>query len=495
VRQLLIETLILSGAGAALGLLVSTWSTAVLMPLVNGQNSHSGIDAALDRNVVLFAGLLATATGVLFGLLPAWRATRARLSLLSGSERSLAMISSRRQIGAGRPSRALVVAQVALAIALLVGAGLFAETLGGLRKANLGIDKSHLLLIWVGGSTVSGSSNATTAARFALLQERLSALPGVMSASGSEEGILSDWDNDGASSDQLSADGVQVRPGFRLTSNTVGPGFFTTVGSALVAGRDFTPADSSRADYEVIISEALSRFVFGAANPLGHRLLINCRNCVPMEVVGVARDITQAGPRVSSFGTIYEPGRTSNFRAATPMFFAVRTAGDPMSQAAAVRQTIGTFAPEVPVLRIQTVDARLDTLLSTDRMMALLGGALSGLALMLAAVGLYGVISYAVVRRRSEISLRMVLGATRWRIVGMVGRDHAALLAAGVTLGWLLAQLGSQLVTSRLYGVTAGDPRAYVSAIGSLVAVALIATLLPAWQASRLDPAQTLRSE
>jgi predicted permease len=495
VRQLLIETLLLSGAGAACGLVVSNWTTAVLMPLVNGENSHSGIDAALDRNIVLFAVLLATATGVLFGVVPAWRATRARLSLLARSERSVAMVSSHRHIGAGRPSRALVVVQVALAIALLVGAHLFAETLGGLKSADLGIERSHLLLVWVGGSNVSGSSGATTMARFALLQERLSALPGVISASASEMGILSNWDASGNPSEDITADGVQVRPGLRWASSTVGPRFFATVGTSLVAGRDFTPADVSSGVPVVIINETLSRFVFGVVSPLGHRLLINCTSCVPIEVIGVARDITQTSPRQGAFGVVYHAGRQSQFRATTPIFVAVRTAGDPMSQAAAVRGTIEKIAPEVPVLRIETVDARLNTLLSTDRMMALLGGAFSGLALMLAAVGLYGVISYAGLRRRSEIGLRLVLGATRWRVVRMVLRDHAALLVAGVALGWLLAAFGSRLVTSRLYGVSAGDMRAYITAIASLGAVAVVATLVPAWRASRLDPAETLRSE
>jgi predicted permease len=165
VRQLLIETLLLSGAGAGLGLAVSNWSTSVLMPLVNGGDSPGGIYAALDRNVVLFTVALATTTGILFGVLPAWRATRARLTLLASSERSIAMVSSRREIGANRPSRALVVVQVALAIALLVGARLFAETLGGLRNANLGIDRSHLLLVWTGGSMAPGTS-AKTIERF-----------------------------------------------------------------------------------------------------------------------------------------------------------------------------------------------------------------------------------------------------------------------------------------------------------------------------------------
>jgi predicted permease len=495
VRQLLIETLLLSGAGAALGLAVSSWSTSALMPLVNGGKTYGEIEAALDWNVVVFAALLATATGVLFGVLPAWRATRARLSLLSSSERSVAVVSSHRQIGAGRPSRALVVVQVALAIALLVGARLFAETLGELKNANLGIDRSHLLLVWIGGSTVGGSSGATAMARFNLLQERLSALPGVINASASTDGILNNWDASGNPSEYITADGIPVRPGLRWANSTVGPGFFATVGAPLVAGRDFTPADASTGVPVVIISETLSHFLFGTVSPLGHRLLINCTSCVPIEVIGVARDVTHAGPRQGPFGTIYNAGRQSQFRAASSMFVALRTAGDPSSQAAAVRETIEKLAPEVPVLRIQTVDARLNTLLSTDRMMALLGEAFSGLALMLAAVGLYGVISYAVLRRRSEIGLRLVLGATRWRVVRMVLHDHTALVAAGVALGWLLAAFGSRLVTSRLYGVGAGDTRAYVTAIASLIAVAVVATLVPAWRASRLNPAETLRSE
>ena len=493
VRQLLIEALLLSGAGAVLGLAVSSWTTSVLGPLGNGGDSPDRIDAALDRHVMLFAIALATTTGILFGVLPAWRATRARLALLSSSERSVAMASSHRQIGAGRPSRALVVVQVALAIALLVGARLFAETLGGLRDANLGIDRSHLLLVWTGGSMAPGSS-AMTIERYRTAEERLSALPGVISASAATAGILNNNDYINPSSDFI-ADDVPVRPGLSWVNSSVGPAFFETVGAPLLAGRNFTAADASGSPRVVILGETLAHFVFGDASPLGHHVQGRCTSCVPQEVIGVVRDMTYASPRQGPIGIVYCPYRQSRFRADSPMFVAVRTTGDPLSQAMAVRHAIQTFIPDVPVLRIQTVDARIETLLSTNRMMALLGGAFSGLALMLAAVGLYGVIGYAAVRRRSEIGLRLALGATRPRILGMVLHDHAALLVAGIGLGCLLATFGSRLVASRLYGVSAGDPRAYISAIASLVAVAAVATLVPAWRASRLDPAETLRSE
>jgi putative ABC transport system permease protein len=205
------------------------------------------------------------------------------------------------------------------------------------------------------------------------------------------------------------------------------------------------------------------------------------------------RDVTYASPRQGPFGFIYRTYRQSRFRADSPMFVAIRTAGDPNAEAASVRQAIQTFAPDVPVLRMETVDARLTAILSTDRMMALLSGAFSALALVLAGLGLYGVISYAVIRRTSEIGIRLTLGATRGRIVGMVMRQHAGLVATGLLLGGVLARVAARAISSRLYGVNQQDPSAYAGAMLILVAVGLVAALVPARRASRLDPARTLR--
>jgi predicted permease len=491
VRQLLIESLLLSSAGAVLGVAVSSWVTAALVALVASGADHFVLDPALDRHVLTLAAALALVTGAVFGLLPAWRATRVRVGLLTSSRQSTLAAASARHSGAGRPSRALVVVQVAMSVALLVGARLFTNSLNGLRHSDLGVDRDHLLLVWTGGSSAPGSS-ATTVERYRVAQERLAALPGVVSASPAEAGVLNERSYSNPS-EELSVDGEPVRSGLRWVNSIVSPGFFRTVGAPLLAGRDFTPADSAGAIPVAVLGETMARFLFGSANPVGRHLLDNCGSCVTLEIVGVVRDVTYASPRQGPFGIIYRTYRQSRFRADSPMFVAIRTAGDPNAEAASVRQAIQTFAPDVPVLRMETVDARLTAILSTDRMMALLSGAFSALALVLAGLGLYGVISYAVIRRTSEIGVRLTLGATRGRIVGMVMRQHADLVATGLLLGGVLARVAARAISSRLYGVNQQDPSAYAGAMLILVAVGLVAALVPARRASRLDPARTLR--
>jgi predicted permease len=486
VRQLLVESLLLSGAATVLGVAVSSWGTTALTSLASTSDDGRALEAALDWRVLGFASALAMTTGLAFGLLPAWHAVRARVGLLTGA--------GHRHTGAGRPSRGLVVMQVAISIALLVGARQFAATLDGLRHVDLGVDRTHLLLVWTGGSTAPGSSRATTKERYRVAQERLSALPGVLSASPAVAGILNNSDRPNPSED-LSLDGVPARPGLSWASDIIGPGFFRTVGAPIVVGRDFTAADANSAAPVVILNQTLANFLFGPVNPVGRHLLPNCTTCVTVEIIGVARDMTFASPRQGPLGILYSPSAESRFRADTPMFVAVRTAGDPMTQAAAVRQAIHAFAPEIPVLRIETVDARLNTLLSSDRIIASLSNAFSALALLLAGVGLYSVVAYAVIRRHSEIGVRLALGATKVQIVGLIARGHAGLVMIGLALGCALAGLGSRLVADRLYGVLPHDVSAFASAVAILVIVAMMATLEPALRAARLDPARTLRSE
>jgi predicted permease len=493
VRQLLFESLVLSGAGAMLGVALSSWGTAALAPLVSSGDSPVVLDAALDRHVVLFATGLAMITGVVFGLLPAWRATRVRAGLLASPRQSTLAVASHRHSGAGRPSRGLVVVQVAISVALLVGARLFAVTLSGLRDSDLGVDQHHLLLVWTGGSTAPGSS-ATTIERYRMAQERLTALPGVVSASPAGDGVLNDrsfWNP----SEELTIDGEPVRAGLRWVNSIVSPGYFRTVGAPLLSGRDFTTADAPGGMPAVVLGKTLAHFLFGSVNPIGRHLKDNCHSCVTEEIVGVVSDMTYASPREGPIGIVYWTYRQSRFRADSPMFVALRTTGDPGAKAASVRQAIQTFAPDVPVLRIETVDARLNALLGTDRVMAWLSSAFSALALVLAALGLYGVTSFAVIRRSSEIGVRLVLGATRLRIMGMVLREHVGLVAAGLLVGGVLARLATRAIGSRLYGANPQDLSAYAGAMAILVAVGLVAAFVPARRASRLDPARTLRTD
>jgi predicted permease len=500
-RQLLTESIVLAGMGGALGLAFAAWaSNALAASVASGPVSldprvPSGVSFHLQLNgrALAFTAGVCVVTGILFGLAPAFRGSRTALAA-SLTGRSAAGISEGLS-GRLRLGKFLVVAQVALSLVVLIGAGLFVRTLRRLRSQDLGFERNHVLLVWTLPG-VTGRHGRALAELWHTVQERLSALPGVTSVSESNRGLLNGFT--GATRPPLRIEGqAPVDVGIPGGWAHVAPGFFETMGIPLLAGRDFNDRDNGTATPVVIINESMARYYFGDQNPVGRRLGYPFDTGTPREIAGVVKDFVDDSPRESQLGMSYFPYRD---RSATDpriggMCVAVRTGGDPLAVAASVRRELQDLDPSLPVLKIDTVDQQLDDVLAQDRLIAELSGFFGAMAALLGCLGLYGVISYGVARRTNEIGIRLALGATHSGVLGMVIKESIMLVFAGLGIGVPVALAATRLISSRLYGVSASDPLTIAAAALLLIAVASLAGFVPARRASRVDPMVALRYE
>jgi predicted permease len=489
VRQLLTESAALACAGCALGVLGAMVIVKVLAAMlatapvsVSGQSAGVILDSTFNVRLLGFALSLAALTSVLFGLAPALAARRA--SLRDPLDQSSARLVAGGRVG---PHAVLVVIQVAMSLLLLTGAGLFLRTLANLKAQDLGFDRDRQLLVW----TVPGQTGRQGDAMVELwrtVQERLSALPGVVSAAAANQSVLSGNVFDPAS---------PIR-GFRTF---ITPRYFSTLGVPLVSGREFTDRDTERASRVAIINESLARHHFGDDPAVG-RLLPAAGSAPPAEVVGVVKDFVIGSPRaVQAELTTYFPYRDReaiNRGAQTRlrvMLILVRTAGEPAALIETIRRELRAIDPELPIVRINTPHEQLDDVLGQDRLLAVLSSTFAVLAAFLASLGLFGLISYRVAHRTSEIGVRLALGASPRSILRMVVAESSRLVAAGLAVGLGASLSGAGLVASRLYGVAATDAPNLALAVALLVTVSAIAAMVPARRAARTDPTTALRSE
>jgi predicted permease len=444
-------------------------------------------DLRPDWRVFLFTLALCVVTGVLFGLAPAFRLVKRSLSLTLTGRGSTA-------VGPGRlgPGRLLVVTQVAMSLLLVVGAGLFLRTLQNLRAQDLGFERHRLLLVWSApGQT--GRQDAALSAFIQTIQARLSGLPGVLSASMSNQGPL-DGREGGGMSEFLRIQGREPKPGMLGITVAVAPGFFDAAGMHIVAGRDFSPRDLQSSPKVAILSESGARFFFGDENPIGKRMASRPSDPgYPIEIVGVASNAKYGTVRDGRF-IEYVPA-LQNPNLIRNMCIAVRTAGNQTGLAARIRRELHDIDPNLPVLRLNTVEDQLDAVLALEHMITALTVFFGALTLLLACMGLYGVISYAVARRTGEIGLRMALGATTGNVLRLVLRESILLTGAGIVIGALAAVAAARLLASRLFGVEATDPRIFAACITLMILLTLLAGFLPARRASSVDPVEALRHE
>jgi len=432
-------------------------------------------------------------TGILFGLAPAFRRSKTALAAsLTGRSASGASggLGGRLWLG-----KALIVGQVALSLVVLIGAGLFVRTLRNLRSRDLGFERTHVLLIWTLPG-VTGRHGPALAELWHIVQERLSALPGVTFVSASNRGSLSGLT--GANAAAIRVEGqVPNETGILQTWTFTAPGFFETMGIPLLAGRDFTDRDNRTSTPVVIINESMARYYFGDQNPVGRRVGYPSDTGTPRVIVGVVKDSANDSPRENPQGMSYFPYRD---RSATDpriggMCVAVRTSGEPLAVAASVRRELQDLDTSLPVLKVDTVDQQLDDVLSQERLIAELSGFFGAFAALIGCLGLYGLISFSVARRTSEVGIRLALGATRSCVLGMVVKEGMLLVLAGLVIGVPAALAVTRLISSRLYGVSPTDPLTIVAATSLMIAVALLASLIPARRASRVDPMVALRYE
>ena len=483
IRQMLTESLLLACAGTLLGVLAAQLSTRLLVRFLDIY-----LDLTLDGRVLAFTIGIAILTGALAGMAPAWRCTRVQpQSAMQAKGHSVIEGSG---FGFGK---ALVMLQVALSALLVVGAGLMVSTFWKLESLDAGFEADHVLL-----ATVDLSNGRYTPEHrhvlYGRMLDELRAVPGVGSASTSNIEPLC-----GCSS---TADVViggyttRSREDSLVLFNKVGDHYFETLGTPILAGRDFSSHDTAISPKVAIVNKSMARKYFGASNPLGHYLRIQEGQDVgdPYEIIGIVEDAKYGTLREEMAPTVYLT-RNQESAPLRVVYFEVRAAGGPPE--ALIRSARAAIAGVDPSasFAFRTLASRIDGLLERERLLATLSGVFGALALLLAAIGLYGLMSYNVARRRNEIGIRMALGAEQSRVLKMVMGEVGVLIAAGLALGLGVAMVLTRFVASFLYGVKPDDPLTFFLAATVLAGVGAGAAYLPARRASRLDPTEALRDE
>jgi len=427
IRQLLTESVLLSGLGGLLGLLFSLWAGTALLRLVDASTS-AALDLHPDPLVLAFTAGVSLLTGLLFGLAPAFRATRVELApILKESARSVAGSGSGERWPLGK---LLVVAQFAVSLLLLMGAGLFVRTLQNLQRLDLGVVRDGLLLVNV-DPVAAGYKGARLETFPREMTERLAALPGVSAVTFSENGIFSGTE----SATTVRIQGFKSPPAGDPSVNydRVGAGYFQTVGVPLRDGRDIGPRDGVGAPRVAVINEAMAKQYFGVGSPLGKHLVVAGPPDLEYEIVGVARDVRDHDLRAAVPPRFYIPLLQSADLDVAPNF-EIR-AGEPATLVEPVRRAIQDFDRNLPMRDVHPLATMIDDSITNERIIARLSAVFGLLALLLAALGLYGVISYTIARRVNEIGIRMALGAGRGRVLWMVLRETLLLALAGIALG------------------------------------------------------------
>ena len=486
-RQVLTESLLLVAIGSLLGLLFADRAGSLLAAFFATGRHGIVLDLHFDTRVLCFTAGASLLTGLLFGLAPAWR--------VAGT--TLAPALKQQGGGVGLPSRLplarlLVVAQVALSLVLLIGAGLFVRSLWNLRRLDAGFRPEGVLTLRVKPDETMYSE----ARRMALWDEildRVNRIPGVRSSSFSVLSPLSGMER-----------GVLIAvPGFAshaqrdnaISLNQVTPGYFETMGIPLVLGRAFDAGDAGNAPREALLNETAARFYFGGRNPVGVSITFPFgKEKPPYQIVGVVKDARHNSLREEVPRLIYLPVSQA-IDELHDLTLAVHTAGDPEALAPIASKEAGTAGPGILITDVNTLASRVDQSLLEERLVSTLASFFGALALLLAAIGLYGTISYSVARRTNEIGIRMALGSSGAGVVRMVLRDAIGMIVCGMAIGLPAALAGGRYVRSQLFGLRPADPLALALACLTLATVALLAGYLPARRASRVDPMAALRYE
>lgn len=487
IRQLLTESLLVAVLGGLLGILIASVGTRVLMAMVSAGVDNLELEVSRDYRVLIFTTVVSLGTGVLFGLLPAIRGTRVDLNrALTADARG--SVGGR---GHAQTGRILAVAQIALSLVLLLGAALLTRSLNNLLTQNLGFERDHLLMVRI-DPVAAGYKGSGATDLYEKVREELRHIPGVRNVTLSNTGLFG-----GESGDRISLDGSPVRDPQLLSSlwTLVGPGYFSTLGIPLLQGREITKSDAVRGLQVCVVNESFAQRFYPDTSPIGHHVTDEYPTTrETFEIVGVVADTKEhrpnerRGPRF--YANIHHPIGTVG-----AVTFLINSSGEPATVASAVRQSFQRIDRNLPILSLRAVNEQIERRLITERLMAQLATFFGAVALLMAAIGLYGVISYSVSRRQSEIGIRMALGASASGISRMVLGETMGIVALGTVIGLICALGLGRLISARLYGLTPADPMSIIAATLVILGTAVLAGYIPARRAARIDPMTSLRCE
>ncbi len=516
VRQGLIETFLLSVVGGLMGLGIAFAATRALIAFVSRGNAYIALSPAPNLGVLMFTLAVSVATGILFGLAPSINASR------TGSRGTLSAGARTVQSGGGKSARfwpkALVTVQVMVSLVLLVVAGLFLRTLRNLQDQDYGFERTHLLLADI-GEHLAGYAPHQVSALHQTLLDRLSAIPGVRSAALSATPPISG----GTWSSDISLSGYTPGPKENMVSilNRVSGQYFETAGISIVAGRGITPADTANSLKVAVVSQTLARKYFPKGDAIGRQLTIGIDSVKgPWQIVGIARDTKSGDPRetdpvrmtyiplsqIDTFLPVAAAATPANGNATEPApreenddcyahTILIRTSSNPAKTIGDLRAAVEQVDPNLPLLQITTIHDQVSNLISHDELVSTLTSLFSLLALLLAAIGLYGVMSYNVARRTNEIGVRLALGAQAAHVLHMILRESLALLAVGMCLGLPLAMMATKVIKEQLFAMDPIDPISFAAAVVVVSLMTVIAGWLPARRAAKVDPVTALRCE
>ena len=487
-RQLLAESFLCALAGGALGLLFGSWLMNILSQAVVSEGGLAGITAKVDSSILGFAIGATVISGLLFGLLPAWRVTRTAVSQTLKDQGSTTSAG----VSHVRFRKFLVAGQVAFTLLLLTGAALFTQTLWNLRKQNLGLNTEKVITFSI-APQLNGYDTPKTVQLVDRLRERIAALPGVRGVGSSQIALLTGTEM----GSNITIEGPQNldTDDRHVDFDAMSPNYFSTLGIPLLSGREFNEGDTAASPKVAVINESMAKTYFPNRNPLGVHFVQGGGNGAKpdIEIVGVVKNAKEESVRSADRSYFFLP--YSQFGRLNGMSFYVRTQQDPLLVTNELRDAVRQLDANLPVYELKTVDRVVDENLFAERVTAGLSASFGGLAALLAALGIYGVLAYVVAQRTREIGIRIAMGAAPGHVRNLIFREVGFMVIAGVIVGLPIAYGLARYSESLLFGVKAGDFLVYLVALAVIVTVAAVACYVPSRRATGVDPIIALRYE